>query len=78
MPKEAGGSLGDGASSDRMTQFMHALVRVDLYRQKELPLVKGETMGLFGWCLDGNHDLCFVTIPEHTCKCSCHSESVDA
>jgi hypothetical protein len=62
-----------------MSQFMEALVKVDLYKQKQLLWSKGEKkdMGLFGWCLDGNHELCFVKIPEHSCKCDCHGEAAN-
>lgn len=77
MPNNAneGGSLGNGASSLRISQFVEALIRVDLYKQKTIQLDKGvnNRMGLFGWCLTGHHDLCYKQIPEQTCTCLCHT-----
>jgi hypothetical protein len=76
MPKneEVGGSLGDGASSLRMSQFIEALIRVDLNKQKALELDKGVSVGIFGWCLTGHHELCYKKIPFQVCTCTCHIE----
>jgi hypothetical protein len=75
MPKdeEIGGSLGNGASSLRMSQFIEALIRVDLHKQKAIESDKGVSVGIFGWCLTGHHDLCYKEIPDQKCTCLCHN-----
>lgn len=74
MPKNKseGRSPEDGASSLRMSQFIEALVRIDLKKQKALQLDKGDNVGIFGWCLTGHHDLCYKKIPFQVCTCTCH------
>ena len=69
-----GRGLGNGASSLRMSQFIEALVRIDLKKQQALESSKGENVGIFGWCLTGHHDLCYKKIPFQVCTCLCHSK----
>jgi hypothetical protein len=77
MPNQSEGrGLGNGASSERMSQFIEALIRVDLSKQKaiESDKVVNNRMGIFGWCLTGHHDLCYKKIPFQVCTCTCHTK----
>jgi hypothetical protein len=75
MPNQSEGrSLGNGASSERMSQFIEALIRVDLSKQKALQSNKGANVGIFGWCLTGHHELCYKKIPFQVCTCTCHTK----
>lgn len=75
MPNQSEGrGLGSGASSERMSQFIEALIRVDLSKQKALQLNKGVNVGIFGWCLTGHHELCYEKIPVQVCTCTCHTK----